>query len=75
MIKKSFEINKLIVSKYKSFFFMARIMDCRMILLMISFLKDFNGDIIRYDENDAIIQYDNIISECQNKSLFNEKNL
>ena len=38
-------------------------------------MKDFNGDIIRYDENDAILQYDNIISECQNKSLFNEEKL
>ena len=75
MIKKSFEINKLIVSKYKIFLLYGKNYGLQNDIVNDFFLKDFNGDIIRYDENDAIIQYDNIISECQNKSLFNEEKL
>ena len=75
MIKKSFEINKLIISKYKIFLLYGKNYGLLNDIVNDFFLKDFNGDIIRYDENDAILQYDNIISECQNKSLFNEEKL
>ena len=75
MIKKSFEINKLIISKYKIFLLYGKNYGLQNDIVNDFFLKDFNGDIIRYDENDAIIQYDNIISEFQNKSLFNEEKL
>ena len=75
MIKKSFEINKLIISKYKIFLLYGKNYGLQNDIVNDFFLKDFNGDIIRYDENDAILQYDNIISECQNKSLFNEEKL
>ena len=75
MIKKSFEINKLIISKYKIFLLYGKNYGLQNDIVNNFFLKDFSGDIIRYDENDAIIQYDNIISECQNKSLFNEEKL
>ena len=75
MIKKSFQINKLIISKYKIFLLYGKNYGLQNDIVNDFFLKDFNGDIIRYDENDAIIQYDNIISECQNKSLFNEEKL
>jgi len=70
MIIKQHELRKLNTDKFNIYLFYGKNDGLKNEIINQLFLKDFNGDIKRYDENYFITNREILISEMLNKSLF-----
>jgi len=75
MILKNFELNKLDANKFNLFLLHGKNEGFQNDIIENYFLKNFVGEINKYDENNFINLTDVIISELLNKSLFEEKKI
>ncbi len=74
MIIKSYEINKIELNKFNFFLFYGKNEGAQSEIINQYFIKNFNGKVSKYDENEFINNYEVIASEILTKSLFeNEK--
>ncbi len=70
MIVKSFELNKKIVDKYRFYLLYGKNEGLQNEIIQSQFLKNFEGQIDKYDEIEFLKNYENIIAELLNKSFF-----
>ena len=75
MILKNFELNKLDADKFNLLLLHGKNEGFQNDIIKNYFLKNFVGEINKYDENNFINLTDVIISELLNKSLFEEKKI
>ena len=75
MILKNFELNKLDFDKFNLLLLHGKNEGLQNDIIENYFLKNFIGQINKYDENNFINLTDVIISELLNKSLFEEKKI
>ena len=75
MILKNFELNKLDADKFNLLLLHGKNEGFQNDIIENYFLKNFVGEINKYDENNFINLTDVIISELLNKSLFQEKKI
>ena len=75
MILKNFELNKLDVDKFNLLLLHGKNEGLQNDIIENYFLKNFIGQINKYDENNFINLTDVIISELLNRSLFEEKKI
>ena len=75
MIVKSFEINKKIVDKYKFFLLYGKNEGLKNEIIQSLFLKDFEGQIDKYDEIEFLKNTEIIINDLLNKSFFESKKI
>ena len=75
MILKNFELNKLDADKFNLLLLHGKNEGFQNDIIENYFLKNFVGEINKYDENNFINLTDVIISELLNKSLFEEKKI
>ena len=75
MILKNFELNKLDTEKFNLLLLHGKNEGFQNDIIENYFLKNFVGEINKYDENNFINLADVIISELLNKSLFEEKKI
>ncbi len=70
MIIKNFELKKIDKAKLKILLFYGKNDGLKEDTINETFLKSFNGNLNRYDEQNFITNYENIVSELLNESLF-----
>ena len=70
MIIKHFELTKDKISKFNYYLFHGRNEGLKKEIIERNFIKNFNGNIDKYDENYLISNKETIISELLSKSLF-----
>ena len=75
MIIKSFQINKDVILDGNFFFFYGKNEGLQNEVIQKNFIKNFRGQISKYDENGFIQNFDIIISELINKSFFDDEKL
>tara|TARA_B100000242_G_C42996904_1_gene463022 strand:+ start:72 stop:1049 length:978 start_codon:yes stop_codon:yes gene_type:complete len=75
MIFKQFQLNKLNLDQYNFFLFYGKNEGLQNEIIERYFIKDFKGEVIKYDENEILNNIENIISEILNKSLFSSKKI
>ena len=75
MILKNFELNKLDADKFNLLLLHGKNEGFQNDIIENYFLKNFVGEINKYDENNFINLTDVIISELLNRSLFEEKKI
>ena len=75
MICKTFEIGKLNLENYNIYLFYGKNVGLQNEILEKCFTNNFNGEINKYEENDFLNNYDLLISEMLNRSLFQTKKL
>ena len=75
MIIKSFELNKKIADRYKFFLFYGKNEGLKNEIIQSLFLKDFEGQIDKYDEIDFLKNSEIIINDLLNKSFFESKKI
>ena len=75
MILKNFELNKLDADKFNLLLLHGKNEGFQNDIIKNYFLKNFVGEINKYDENNFINLTDVIISELLNKSLFEKKKI
>ena len=75
MIIKSFEANKIISKNYKSILLYGVNQGFKDELIKSSILKDFSGEILKYDEPEVLDRSEIILESLLNGSLFNEQKL
>ena len=75
MIIKTFELQKLKATKAKKFLFYGENDGYKNQIINEYFLKKFNNNANRYDENEILNNYDSFVSNLLNKSFFEEKKL
>ena len=75
MIVKNYEIRKLNINKFKLFLFYGKNDGLQNEILDDFFLKNFDGQVNKYDENEFILNNEIIISELLNKSLFDNQKI
>ena len=75
MILKNFELNKLDADKFNLLLLHGKNEGLQNDIIENYFLKNFIGQINKYDENNFINMTDVIISELLNRSLFEEKKI
>ena len=73
MIIKHFELNKSVNLKNNLYLFYGKNEGMQNEIIKTHFLNNFSGTIIKYEENEFISNFENIISEILNKSLFDEQ--
>ena len=74
MIIKQYQIKNLDLNKYNLYLLYGKNEGFQNEVISEKFLKNFNGELNRYDENEFINNNETLISEFYNKSLFdNEK--
>ena len=74
MIVKYYEINKTDLSKFNYFLIYGKNEGLKKEIINEKILKKIQGEITKYDDNEFINNYDEILSKVLNKSLFEEKN-
>ena len=74
MIIKHYEISKLHTEKFMFFLFYEN-EGLKEEVINDNFIEKFEGQLIRYDESEFVNNFDNILEELLNMSLFGEKNL
>ena len=75
MIIRSYEFNKINLTKYNLFHFYGKNHGLKNEIIFEFFLKNFDGTINKYDEEDFIKNNKIILSEIVNKSLFESKKI
>ena len=75
MIIKSFEVDKIKSKNYKSILLYGVNQGLKEELIKTSILKDFSGEILKYDEAEVLEKSEIILESLLNGSLFNEKKL
>ena len=75
MIIKSYEIDKIDISKYKIYLFYGKNEGLQIDLIDKYFLSNFTGQINKYEESEFINNINNIYSEIQTKSLFQNQRI
>ena len=75
MIVKSYEVGKIDISKYKIYLFYGKNEGLQIDLIDKYFLNKFKGQINKYEENEFINNINNIYSEIQTKSLFQNQRI
>ena len=75
MIIKSFEINKIKFSKFKSILIYGLNKGFKEEVIKLNILADFKGEILRYEESEILENEDTIIEEFINGSLFDKKKI
>ena len=70
MIIKSYELNKKIVDKYRFYLLYGKNEGLQNEIIQSQFLKNFEGQIDKYDEIEFLKNYENIIAELLNRSFF-----
>ena len=75
MILKNFELNKLDSNKFNLFLLYGKNEGFQNDIIKNFFLRNFVGEIIKYDENQFVNLTDVIISELLNESLFEGKKI
>ena len=75
MILKVFELNKLNLDKYNIYLLYGKNEGRKNEIIKSIFFKNFNGEVIKYDENEFLSNSTEILSEILNKSLFEEKKI
>ena len=73
MIIKNYEISKLHIEKFVFFLFYGKNEGLKEEVLNDNFIENFKGQLIRYDESEFVNNFDNILEELLNMSLFGEK--
>ena len=75
MIIKSFEVDKIKSKNYKSILLYGVNQGLKEELIKTSILKDFSGEILKYDEAEVLEKSEIILESLLNGSLFNEQKL
>ena len=75
MIIKSFQLSKLDFDKYNLYLFYGKNEGFINEVIQDYFISNFEGEIIKYDENEVLNNNEVIIGEILNKSLFCEKKI
>ena len=75
MILKNFEINKININKHKNFLFYGNNEGFINEVINEKFIKDFQNNIYKYDENDVLNNKDNFFNQALNSSFFDNKKL
>ena len=75
MIFKNFQLSKLNFDNYNFYLFYGKNDGFQNEIIQEYFIKDFKGEIIKYDENEVLNNNQIIIEEILNKSLFYEKKI
>ena len=75
MIFKNFQLNKLNFDNYNLYLFYGKNEGFQNEIIQEYFIKNFKGEIIKYDENEVLNNNQIIIEEILNKSLFCEKKI
>ena len=75
MIIKSYEINKIELSKFNFFLFYGKNEGAQTEIINQYFMNNFNGKVSKYDENEFINNYEVIASEILTKSLFEDEKI
>ena len=75
MIVKSFELNKKIADEYKFFLLYGKNEGLKNEIIQSLFLKDFEGQIDKYDEIEFLKNTEIIINDLLNKSFFESKKI
>ena len=75
MIVKSFELNKEIADKYKFFLLYGKNEGLKNEIIQSLFLKDFEGQIDKYDDIEFVKNTEIIINDLLNKSFFESKKI
>ncbi len=70
MIVKNFELNKKIVDKYRFYLLYGKNEGLQNEIIQSQFLKNFEGQINKYDEIEFLKNFETIITELLNKSFF-----
>ena len=73
MIVKHFELNKIKNTNIKIHLIYGNNEGIKQDIISNSYLKNFNGDILNYDEYEILNKKDDFISGLLNKSLFEKK--
>ena len=73
MIIKHYEISKLHTEKFMFFLFYGKNQGLKEEVVNDNFIGKFKGQLIRYDESEFVNNFDNILEELLNMSLFGEK--
>ena len=72
MIIKQHQIKNLDLNKYNLYLLYGKNEGFQNEVISEKFLKNFNGELNRYDENEFINNNETLISEFYNKSLFEQ---
>ena len=75
MITKFFEVDKIKSKNYKSILLYGVNQGLKEELIKTSILKDFSGEILKYDEAEVLEKSEIILEDLLNGSLFDEKKL
>ena len=75
MIIKHFELTKDKISKFNYYLFHGKNEGLKKEIIERNFIKNFNGNIDKYDENYLISNKETIISELLSKSLFEDRKI
>ena len=75
MIIKITELNKIDFNKFQIFLLYGKNEGLQNEIIENKFKKDFVGQITRYEESEFILNFDTIVSEIRNKSLFEDKKI
>ena len=75
MIIKRFELNRNKINKFNFFLLYGKNEGLQNEIIDLQLIKDFDGEIIKYDESEFLKSKEIIISELLNKSLFESKKI
>ena len=75
MIIKRFELNKNKINKFNFFLLYGKNEGLQNEIIDLHLIKDFDGEIIKYDESEFLKSKEIIISELLNRSLFESKKI
>ena len=75
MIIKHFELTKDKISKFNYYLFHGKNEGLKKEIIERNLIKNFNGNIDKYDENYFISNKETIISELLSKSLFEDRKI
>ena len=75
MIIKRFELNKKVIDKFNFFLLYGKNEGLQNEIIKLQFIKNFSGEIIRYDEVEFLKNNEIIFTELLNKSLFENKKI
>ena len=75
MIVKKFELSKFQFNKYNIFLLYGKNLGLQDEIIKSYFLKEFKGEISKYEESEFLSNSENIISEILNKSLFEKEKI
>lgn len=75
MIIKRFELNRNKINEFEIFLLYGKNEGLQNEIIGLHLIKDFDGEIIRYDESEFLKSKEMIISELLNKSLFESRKI